>query len=505
MNVCLMLNNKIGMKSISIGRDDSNHYIINDESKEVSRHHAVLKIHKNKVFIQDLGSANKTYVNSREIPQYVDVAISWGDNVSFAGIENLDWKKVAVIADDEIQIYTVGTKAGNTILLHDNTGEISRNHAVFEIYKDGTIFLTDYSSNGTWINDKKINNSKVLINKNDKISFANVYDFNLRDLQFDKKNGVGKTNYKKIGIPIFAIIILGLGYLLFYNFTNRNEINIVEKYKNSIGLVYQEYYYLIIDKDIKDTLVIIGDNQSVEKYSNNVNLKRLTLEPMKSTGSGFFISDDAKIITNRHVSNSNKLNEEEKNKIEKIIGDLYSSRSLNYKRIEIVGYNKYLGFACNERRININNIKDDLFDINMKNIKESFDPNIDLSLIQLDIQKLPKGCTYINLEKDIIKNIKEIEVGSEASILGYPVGLDLAVKGKRDKLNATYNQGVISKISNEYEIQYDIPSFGGASGSPVFDKKTGKLIAINYLKMTSTQGFNFGIIATHINSLTSKY
>lgn len=58
----------------------------------------------------------------------------------------------------------------------------------------------------------------------------------------------------------------------------------------------------------------------------------------------------------------------------------------------------------------------------------------------------------------------------------------------------------IGKISDKYEIQYNAPSFHGASGSPVFNQK-GQLIAVNYAGMEKAQGYNFGIIATHINKL----
>jgi len=485
------------MKSITIGRDASNQYVIHDNTGEVSRHHAVIKIHDNKkVFIQDI-SNNGTFVNGKKVPSHIDVPIQWGDNVNFAEVENLNWGKISSIVDANITTYTIGTKAGNTIVLYDHTGEISRNHAVIEVHKDGSIYLTDYSGNGTWVNGQKVHNRKVQVQKGDAVSFANVQSLNWESIEV-KKKATSQFNAKWLAVPV-AVVLLGLLGYAATQFIPSGEVDIYEKYKNSIGLVYQEYYFAVIEKNKKDTLVIIGEGGELEAYKSGFNVKNSNLPAMKSTGSSFFISEEGEIITNRHVSTPDKLDDKIRDYIETTMGEGLSIETGVYQQVDIVGLNKYVGFAQNDVEIDIDNIKKSLQEVEI--IEEAHNPKIDLALMQLKTKKLPKGCTAIDIEKDVIRSKKEIKIGSDAVILGYPAGLGLGLNEEDKVLKASYNEGIVSKISNKYEIQYDIPSFNGASGSPVFDKKTGKLIAINYLKMTETQGFNFGIIATHIEEL----
>jgi len=52
-------------------------------------------------------------------------------------------------------------------------------------------------------------------------------------------------------------------------------------------------------------------------------------------------------------------------------------------------------------------------------------------------------------------------------------------------------------------VLYSIPSLGGSSGSPVFDK-SGKLVAVNYAGFNTTQSFNYGILAKYLKTLAMQ-
>ena len=60
--------------------------------------------------------------------------------------------------------------------------------------------------------------------------------------------------------------------------------------------------------------------------------------------------------------------------------------------------------------------------------------------------------------------------------------------------------GSITQILNEFQFGFDAASFGGASGSPIFNDK-GMLVGILNSGVTSTQGFNYGIKAKYIKEL----
>jgi hypothetical protein len=76
------------MKTLTIGRDSSNHVVINDSF--ISRQHAQLIIFDNgQVLLKDLGSANGTFVNGNRIQECY---LQPRDIVKFAGTF-FDWQK----------------------------------------------------------------------------------------------------------------------------------------------------------------------------------------------------------------------------------------------------------------------------------------------------------------------------------------------------------------------------------------------------------------------------
>ncbi len=130
--------------------------------------------------------------------------------------------------------------------------------------------------------------------------------------------------------------------------------------------------------------------------------------------------------------------------------------------------------------------------------KVSDDTNVDLGLLQLATHKTPKTVTNIISLDNIVDNDASLAPGQKAIMVGYPMGIDLAQTNSGIKVQL-YN-GQISKESDGNKIQYSITSTHGASGSPVFNE-CGQLIAVNFSGFDQVQGFNFGIVAKHIQSL----
>jgi len=82
------------MKTYKIGRNTDNDIVINDETRLVSRYHAILKVNKNgKMTICDI-SSNGTYINSEKIKSNMHVEESKSDIVFFAKKSQLDWSMI---------------------------------------------------------------------------------------------------------------------------------------------------------------------------------------------------------------------------------------------------------------------------------------------------------------------------------------------------------------------------------------------------------------------------
>lgn len=83
------------MKKIyAIGRDKSCDIVIPDNTDNISRLHATIRVGSNgKIYLMDQ-SLNGTYVNGIKISSNVEIPITRNDIVSFAHIYNLDWNQI---------------------------------------------------------------------------------------------------------------------------------------------------------------------------------------------------------------------------------------------------------------------------------------------------------------------------------------------------------------------------------------------------------------------------
>ena len=62
------------------------------------------------------------------------------------------------------------------------------------------------------------------------------------------------------------------------------------------------------------------------------------------------------------------------------------------------------------------------------------------------------------------------------------------------------NGGSITQESTEFTFGFNAPSYGGASGSPVFNDK-GQLIGVLNSGVSKSQGFNYAVKASHVKDL----
>jgi len=221
------------MKTIKIGRKTDNDIVINDQTKIVSRYHAVLKINDNgEITICD-SSTNGTFINSVKVAKGADVSIEKGDEVRLGPHLLLDWSKIedslenryaTKIDTDEKASYSIGTKSDNRIVISDSSDHVSRHHAILKLKVNGSYYIYDQSTNGTYVNGVKIK-PKVdyPVSVSDTISLSNTYqlDWNkipgvlvpkpITDFSSSAKKQVGNYYIRnKIRTKIWIYLIFGL-------------------------------------------------------------------------------------------------------------------------------------------------------------------------------------------------------------------------------------------------------------------------------------------------------
>jgi hypothetical protein len=77
-----------------IGRDYDCDIILVNDSNEISRHHAQIRIDQSgKFWLMDM-SLNGTYVNGVRIPSNQEVEVNSKDEIVFAGVERFDWNSL---------------------------------------------------------------------------------------------------------------------------------------------------------------------------------------------------------------------------------------------------------------------------------------------------------------------------------------------------------------------------------------------------------------------------
>ena len=84
------------MKTYKIGRNPDNDIVIQDDTRLVSRYHAVLKVHENGTMTICDTSTNGTYINREKINSNIEVSVTKNDSVYFAKQVQLDWNKFQI-------------------------------------------------------------------------------------------------------------------------------------------------------------------------------------------------------------------------------------------------------------------------------------------------------------------------------------------------------------------------------------------------------------------------
>ena len=497
---------------IKIGRSATNDYVM--DQSDVSKIHAVLHITDKEVSIRDLNSSNGTFVNNRRIE---DTVLKPGDSVHIAS-HPLDWERLAHnIRQSKIndlqgnEKMLIGRDAKCQILF--NWLDVSGMHACLSILPDGSMKLDDLNStNGTFVNGKRI--TTCILSENDDVLISNKYPLDWKKYKkLDKKDAVEDvvdaenpnmaivSKSKRSWILAVSLLVIGVlsvsAYFLFFR-ESREEL--FAKYKDSVVMIYNDYIYEAVIGGGEYVIPIIYDDNEFQLYDPDAR------NYMSCTGTGFFISDKGELITNRHVAEPWE-NPALKKALKEYIKDflLYEQSKGRIKKdqlmklmsdIEIGGRSLFMGIVLNDTHVST---KDDLIKCTV--LKSAAQEDIDLSIIQTTNKTNPASVkNYFQLGKQgVDKNA--YRNGTEVFSIGFPAGFSIGATNQGIK--TTTQNGLITREADGINFGHNIPTIGGASGSPVFNAK-GQLIGISYITMGDTSTFNLALLSKHALELYNK-
>lgn len=488
------------MKLIIIGSGKGVHLCF--ESPYVSNYHAeMLLLDNGDILLTDKGSKNGTYLNNQRLQPNKDVPIKRGDNVRFAD-QMLDWSQIPSLLPDLTvvkEIRGIGTNFRNKYQLQGE--KVSRFHATLTRKSDKKWYIQDHSTNGTSVNGQLIpSNRDILLKRGDRILCAGV----------EVPNPYGKGSnfdYRRVLVACSVLLLLmavvwGVFRLLPSSKTvpKMTDEEIYNKYKNSTVLLLGFYYYQVSAGNLDlektcglPTAVVIrnGKLRSVDSDKSSM---------ISYTGTGFFISEDGKIVTNLHIVRP-WLFEKELS----IVADQYKMYIANAaveipalnaytSQVEVKGVLAYIGMIPNGAYFSDENLKQ------CREVAAYDDTNKDVAIIQLDSKQLPDKNTCIVPMSDAVVNDADIRVGAHIYTMGFPFGLNLQDLKSAKGMQILANGGSITQECTDYSFGFNAPSYGGASGSPVFNDK-GQLIGVLNSGVSKSQGFNYAIKAVHVKNL----
>lgn len=333
-----------------------------------------------------------------------------------------------------------------------------------------------------------------------------------------------------------------------------------ERYKESVVLIKTSFY---VKLELNNGLTLYFSdlkNQDGDPFTEDEGEARQN--PLAIYGTGFFLTRDGVIATNRHVAyplledldvmgmlkqryealksyliNEIALNNDTLSMIDNALNQNPTDNQvdwLNEKAEEIEGrirfYRIFLAtqdFDPQQSSLEVipvkveiaynNSFADENSGYSPCNILgKSDDKDIDLAIIQLKDKHTPEKVTALfdfenhdpNIENGTADSTDTNDLDSNLGIdkklymIGYNHGLSVATTS--DGLKAQFTQGTVSQESDKYRVLYSIPALQGSSGSPIIDR-WGNLVAVNFAMVAGSQSFNYGIMARHLKNLMGDY
>ena len=505
------------MKLVVIGSSSDSHIVLS--SPYVSSYHAeILLLDNGDILLEDKGSRNGTFLNDNKLQPNKEVTIKRGDNVRFANIV-LDWNLVPMAPKIDMrtvkEMRGIGTNFRNKYQLQGD--RVSRFHATLKKMSSGKWYIQDHSTNGTTVNGTPVpKDQEVRIKKGDRIQCAGVGVPNPCD---DEGGNIdwGKIGKIVAGALMIIALCIGIKYLVrscsegktgdgFHwgmKDVTMDDNQIYERYKTSTVLLFAGYYFEVSAGDLNfdlfelPTKVIVVDGKLIDVSKTD--------QAAMYFGTGFFVSKDGKLITNLHIAKP-WLFDDAASEIEsiykkqlQIIANTFAAAmpqiplGAYVSEVKVEGKLKFIGLIPNGEDFDDENF------LKCKVLSAGDDTNVDVALIRTVKGGLPDDCTYVKTDS-ICVDEAALAVGSHIYTMGFPAGMSLQELENNHGIQLFGRGGSIIQESNDYSFGFDAASYGGASGSPIFNDH-GQLVGVLNAGFAKTQGFNFGIKAKYVMDL----
>lgn len=527
------------MRLLKIGRDAACDITIN--SNKVSSLHAELTLlNSGDILLEDKGSKNGTFVQNQPIQAGKVVNVRRGDAIRFADVE-LQWAQVPVEDNSNYKaVWGIGTNFHNDFQIAGNT--VSRYHATVKQGKDGKFYIFDHSKNGTTVNGQKIMpNQPYRIKKNSAISCGGV------PVNLTVGNKIKwPLEWPKIVLSTAAalLVLCGIGFGMWKMTEKQSTSGVADgkdsvivastskvysddqlysMYNHSVVMLLGVYHYEVTvgnwNMDQLNTYLGIpkrfvpsgGKLVDISELST-ADLVKIFKDSEKGSqygGTGFFVSEDGKLVTNLHVVKpwlfDNSL-ETIRHHVATLVqerGDLLENAELkaSVSEVKVEGVLDYIALIPQGETFDETNIH------KCRPIVAGEEVNKDVAMVQTYTKRLPTSeCTFVDLSKQLELTDDSIYVGSHVYTIGFPRAKDSFLQREADSegIKVIAQGGSINQLF-EFDFGHNAATTGGASGSPIFNKY-GKLVGVHHagLSQAGVQGYNYGVKSKYVKELLDE-
>ena len=477
--------------TIGSGRTTPSHIVV--QGDHISDKHGELVLFEGGRITYEDYSSNGTIVNGKEIHN-AQCEVRRGDTIIFPKNVALDWSRVPQVPPATSSTFAtrhIGRDASNDIRYEEK--QISRTHAMIRVNKNCDVTIYDKSVNGTTLNGAPVQRFTEIPVKHgkDRIVFAGRYELNWSQIP-------QPTSHRKLLVPVAGVLaVLAIVFVLWKNFNSDKTAPLPDQTPDTTTVVcskeeeFEKHSVLVIRYSIAKLLfgndvIYFGSDPQQQPSLSKENLK-----PFTSTGTAFGVREDGYFTTNYHVVASYA--ESEKALADELLLKYRKAMEAIIKYANSIGYKiKYEDITYETQKIVVvkdgNRVYSRTF-TNYENLPagQFYEVTIhledqlnDLAIIRLTDSDLNKQFSYLPF--DCIGNDDDIKPNTQVRYIGYPANKIINFEGGEIYYDVSKyrSSGQINKLEdNGRDFMADYTNAGGASGSPVYDLQTGKLIGIN--------------------------